>query len=451
MEKNKKLLILSSVIILALLAGVAAVRISGGNLNSLFFKRIAYEKGGNYGSKAGDKPNNNAGRSDGGGIGRSQEGSNSQGSGAAGGSKSGAKDGKAVEGNTGQQKKRFEDIKVKAIYLTGVSAGNNKVIDHVIDLANTTELNAVVIDIKEGGLVNYKSDVPEVKSNKLYTAYYDAQRVVKKLHDNNIYVIGRIVCFRDNGLATKRADLAIKRPNGTLWREGKMGAWTNPYNNVVWKYNIDIANEAVDKGFDEIQFDYVRFPTARESEVDYGKSAPSKVDAICGFLKAAGKELREGKGALVSADVFGIICESRRDGEAIGQDLEKIGKDIDYVCPMVYPSHYANASKGVMGNGYGQTINGVLFTAPDLKPYEVVYNTLIKAKERISKTEGYRAKVRPYLQDFTASYIRDKNYYQVYGPTQVRQQIKAVYDAGYEEWILWNGNNVYSEKALLKK
>jgi len=353
--------------------------------------------------------------------------------------------------NSGQSKKRFENIEVKAIYLTGVSAGNNKVIDHVIELANTTELNAVVIDVKEAGVVNYKSEVPEVKNNKLYTSYYDVDSVIKKLHDNNIYVIARIVCFRDNGLATKRADLAIKKPDGKLWKEGKLGAWTNPFNKEVWKYNIDIAKEAIDKGFDEIQFDYVRFPTTREGEVEYRDTGMSKVDAISGFLEFASKELREKKGAVVSADVFGIICESRRDGEAIGQDLEKIGMHIDYICPMVYPSHYANASNGVMGNGYGQMINGVLFKAPDLKPYEVVYNTLLRAKERISKVEGYRANVRPYLQDFTASYIKNKKYYQEYGPVQVRQQIKAVYDAGYKEWILWNGHNVYSEGALLKE
>ncbi len=103
----------------------------------------------------------------------------------------------------------------------------------------------------------------------------------------------------------------------------------------------------------------------------------------------------------------------------------------------------------MIGNGSGQSINGVFFTAPDLKPYEVVYNTLVRARDRLSKVEGYRAKIRPYLQDFTASYIKDKNYYQVYGPQQVREQIKAVYDAGYEEWILWNGGNVYSEAAFL--
>lgn len=356
----------------------------------------------------------------------------------------------AENGNREEKK----NIKVKAVYLTGHTAGTESMLDHFIELVKTTELNALVIDIKDDGFVNYESNVPEVRDNQLFKKRFDVDHVLKKLHDNGVFVIGRIVCFKDNQLATKRPELAIKRPNGAFWKENGTTAWLNPYKEETWKYNIDIAKEAIDKGFDEIQFDYVRFPSARASDVVYGSDLPSKVDAICGFLEMASKELREGKGALVSADVFGIIYESVSDGKAIGQDLERLGVDIDYICPMVYPSHYANAGsrgKVIMGNGVGQTINGVLFTAPDLKPYDVVYNTLIKGKERISKVEGYNAKTRPFLQDFTATYIKDKQYYQQYGPEQVRQQIKAVYDAGYEEWILWSASNRYSEAAFEKE
>jgi hypothetical protein len=269
------------------------------------------------------------------------------------------------------------------------------------------------------------------------------------LHDNGIYVIGRIVCFRDNYLAQKRADLAVKRKNGSVWRENGSIAWTNPYNREVWKYNIDIAKEAVEKGFDEIQFDYVRFPAVSDKEVNYGENTPPKADAVSGFLKEAAVEINK-LGVPVSADIFAIVCETPGDREGIGQVLEGVGMDIDCISPMIYPSHYANASNGMMGNGVGQSINGIMFKAPDLKPYEVVYNVLLKTKERISKVDGYRAKVRPYLQDFTASYLL-KGYYQTYGPKQVRQQIKAVYDAGYEEWILWDAANTYTESAFLKE
>lgn len=331
-------------------------------------------------------------------------------------------------------------IKVKAIYLSGTSAGSSKILDRYIDVINTTELNSVVIDVKEAGKVNYASAVPAVAENGLYVKYYDADKVIQKLHDNNIYVIGRVVVFRDDGLATKRADLAIKRPGGSLWKEGKLGAWTNPYMEEVWQYNIDIAKEAVEKGFDEIQFDYVRFPTAKKSEIDYGSDPAPRADTIAAFLKKAKTELHDGLGVPVSADIFGIVAESVSDGNAIGQDLEKVGMDVDYISPMVYPSHYAK----------GQEVNGVKFPKPDLEPYEVVYQTLLKAKDRISKVSGYTAEVRPYLQDFTATWLH-KGDYQEYGAEQVRQQIKAVYDAGYEEWILWDGRNSYSVDAFEKE
>ncbi|MCX8132127.1 MAG: putative glycoside hydrolase [Clostridia bacterium] len=356
--------------------------------------------------------------------------------------------------NIEKSDKHIKTEKVKAVYYTGVFAGIEKRLDHIIEVIKSTELNAIVIDIKEAGKVNYESKIPEVKNNGLFTKFYNPEKVIKKLHDNNIYVIGRIVCFRDDGLASKRADLAIKTPKGTLWREYKNKQdtkWTNPFNQDVWKYNIDIAKEAIDIGFDEIQFDYVRFPTAGSKEVDYGIEKISKADAICGFLRMASEELREKKGVPVSADIFGIVCVSPKDGNSIGQVIERVGMDIDYICPMVYPSHYANAGKGIMGNGVGQKINGVNFTAPDLKPYDVVYNTLIEAGKKIAKVQGYKAKMRPYLQDFTATYIKNKKYYQEYGIEQIKQQIKAVYDAGYEEWILWDGKNTYTEEALVKE
>lgn len=347
--------------------------------------------------------------------------------------------------------KEIKKVKVKAIYLSGMSAGSEKVLNKYIDIINTTELNAVVIDVKESGVVNYKSAVPVVEQNKLYAKNFDPDKVLKKLHDNNIYVIARIVCFRDNGLATKIPELAVKRTNGTAWTEGKLGAWTNPYKEETWDYNIEIAKEAVEKGFDEIQFDYVRFPTASKKDVNYGTPAMTKGEAIAGFLKKAGEVLHNGMGVPVSADVFGIIAECSNDAKSIGQELAKVGMNIDYISPMVYPSHYSNAAKkGFLANGAGQTVNGVLFTAPDLKPYEVVYNTLLGIKKEIAKVDGYKADVRPYLQDFTATYL-PKGYYQEYGAEQVKQQIKAVYDAGYEQWILWDGRNTYSEGAFDKE
>jgi hypothetical protein len=349
--------------------------------------------------------------------------------------------------------KHIQPVKVKAVYYSGSFAGSDSRLDHIIEVINKTELNALVVDIKEGGFMKFKSELPEVIDNKLYEKFYDVDKVIKKLHENNIYVIGRIVCFRDDGLAAKRPDLAIKKPDGSFWLENYKDPktkWTNPYNQDVWRYNVDIAKEAVDKGFDEIQFDYVRFPAASSKEVDYGVNPGPKSDAINGFLDLAQKEIKEGMGIQVSADIFGIVSISPPDGNSIGQVIETIGMKIDYLCPMVYPSHFANAGHGLFGNGTGQDINGIKFTAPDLQPYEIVYNSLLTTKRKIATVPGYKAKIRPYLQDFSFAKSTNKAYFQDYGVEQLRQQIKAVYDAGYEEWIFWDGKNTYTEDAFLK-
>lgn len=142
----------------------------------------------------------------------------------------------------------------------------------------------------------------------------------------------------------------------------------------------------------------------------------------------------------LSADIFGIVCVSPEDTEGIGQYLELIGKELDYISPMAYPSLYAR----------GQIVNKIEFPNPDLDPYNVVYNTLLVAKERLSKVEGYKADVRPFIQAYTASWLKPGTY-QTYGAKQYREQIKAVYDAGYEQWIFWDANNKYDTSAFLKE
>jgi hypothetical protein len=242
-------------------------------------------------------------------------------------------------------KNAFKDIKVKAVYLSGSAAGSKATIKHIIDLSKTTDLNAVVIDVKDDrGLVNYITSIPEVKQNSAFQNFYDVNSVISALHENNIYVIGRIVSFKDPLLAIKRPDLAIKRPNGQIWKENSNTPWLNAYNEEVLKYNLSIANEAIDKGFDEIQFDYVRFPDARRSDVNYGTNPSPKADAIDNYLHAAYKEIHDVKGVPLSADIFAIVCESPGDTEGIGQVLENVGKEVDFISPMIYPSHYANAS-----------------------------------------------------------------------------------------------------------
>lgn len=345
-----------------------------------------------------------------------------------------------VPNNSGEDAKPVKkDIKVKALYLTGWTVGSDERLQHYVDLANRTEINAYVVDIKDDdGYVGYESNIPAVREIGAWKSKYNVDKVLKTFHDNNIHVIGRLVCFKDPVLSSKKPELAVKSVNGGSWRDNHNLTWLDPYNKDSWPYLIEIAKEAVEKGFDEIQFDYIRFPNdGNKKSMSFNTGGKEKHEIINEFLAYAREQL---PGVVLSADVFGIILESPADTEDIGQYLEKIVKDVDYISPMVYPSHYA----------VGQIVNGVQFMKPDLDPYGVVYQSLVKCNNRLAQVEGYKADVRPYIQDFTASWL-GKGYYQSYGPEQLRQQIQAVYDAGYEEWICWDANNTYSEEAFLKE
>jgi hypothetical protein len=327
-------------------------------------------------------------------------------------------------------------VKAKGLYLTATSAGAR--LKHHIDLANTTEINSYVIDYKDDdGYVCVNSSVPAAKEVKAIDVRYDPEKVTKELHDNNIYAIARIVCFKDPFFSKGKPEVAIKNKNGGLFIHNGV-TWVNPYSKEAWQYNLDLAKEALEKGFDEVQFDYVRFPDGKKSNMVFGDTNNKMMyETIDDFLAEARKQLPN---AVLSADVFAIICETPGDNEGIGQNLEYIGKDVDYICPMAYPSHYA----------LGQIINGTAFKKPDLDPYGVIKNTLLKAKDRLAKVEGSTPKLRTYIQDFDASWIGKGNW-QRYGDEQVRQQIQAIYDAGYEEWFVWDPMNSYHEGAFKKE
>ncbi|HAA24689.1 MAG TPA: hypothetical protein DCE11_01030 [Ruminiclostridium sp.] len=347
---------------------------------------------------------------------------------------------------------KLEFKPVKALYLPPGSVQNSEKIDHYIELANRTEINAYVIDIKgDGGMVMYKSEIDIVKEADICVKYLDLAKLIKKFHDNNIRVIGRLVAFKDTKMAAHKPEWAI-RNNGEIFKQPESSGyslWLDATNRETWEYIADIVEEAISFGIDEIQFDYVRFPETSLYEyqltnIDEGKERREYIEEFLAYVRS-----RVPEGTILSADIFGMPMISSRDYGEIGQTLESIGKDLDYISPMIYPSHYANdAPRGVMSNKVGQVINGVKFTHPDLKPYEVVYNTLIVGKKRIEAIEGYNLKCRPYIQGFTASYLPD-GYWMEYGVEQYRAQIQAVYDAGYEEWIFWNARSEYVEEAFL--
>ncbi|HZX45801.1 MAG TPA: putative glycoside hydrolase [Clostridia bacterium] len=330
-------------------------------------------------------------------------------------------------------------VKAKGIYLTGYTAGGSRFYE-LLDMVNRTELNAMVIDVKnDDGLVTYKTRnemALAVGANRI-VQIKDIEKRMEDLKKNGVYAIARIVAFKDARAAGSRPDLAIKTKSGTVWRDNKGNAWLNPYNRESWEYILDVAKEAVEYGFDEIQFDYVRFPTdGNRKLIDYGeaKEKESMAEAIAAFMKYATEVLND-KGVFVSADVFGQVT-TNSDDMGLGQQLEDLTVSTNILCPMVYPSHYY---PGVYGVSY-----------PDFEPYKIVYTSISTAVKRMEAVEhkGGKAILRPWLQDFTASYLKDG--YQVYGRKQVREQIQATYDSGVEEWLLWNAGNYYTEGALLK-
>ena len=343
------------------------------------------------------------------------------------------------------------DVPVKALYLNPTSVRSK--LDHYIELANKTEINAYIIDIKsDDGRIMNDSNLDVVNAAKGDTPGFDIREITKKLHDNNIIVIARMVTFKDSTITKYKPDLAIKTESGEIFKQkessGFYSMWLDATNKGSWEYVESVANEAIQFGFDEIQFDYIRFPET--SLYDYKinlEEGQQRHEVIEGFIRHTRNALPPD--TIISADIFGMPLIATKDYGEIGQSLETIGMSLDYVCPMIYPSHYANnAPKGAMSNKVGQTINGVKFTHPDLKPYEVVYNTLMVGKSRVDKIEGYNLNMRPYIQGFTASYL-PSGYWQDYGVSEYQAQIKAIYDAGYNEWIFWNSPNKYVEAAFL--
>jgi hypothetical protein len=310
---------------------------------------------------------------------------------------------------------------VKGVYLTGWIAGKTDAFNQLIDFIQKTEINSLVIDVKDdSGTISYTSKVPLAQMVGSSCKKYDPEKMLLILKQNNIYPIARIVVFKDPHLATHRPDLAVKSPDGGLWRDYKGLNWVDPYNKEVWDYNIDIAKEAASYGFREIQFDYIRFTSDGVTrDCRYPKAdGRVKSDVIRDFLKYAYQELKP-LGVNVSADVFGLTCSAQGD-IGIGQVMEKVAEGVDIICPMVYPSHYVN--------GVYQIAN------PDSKPYETVFKSLTDAQQKIGSMNR-KVIIRPWLQDFSL-----KSHY---GREQLLAQIKAVENSGLKEWIFWNPSSRY--------
>ena len=331
---------------------------------------------------------------------------------------------------------RPEPVKVKGIYVSGPVAGIAKM-DELIDLVDQTELNAMVIDVKnDEGKVTYMMHSDQVQELGAAIGYIpDIKGLVDKCKEKDIYLIARIVAFRDPYLAEKKPEWAVHDGSGEVFRDKNGMAWVNPYNREVWDYLVEVASQAAADGFDEVQFDYIRFSTdIKEEEVDYGPEAEEadKIEIITEFTKYLYENLVP-CGVYVAADVFGTVIDNETDQKIVGQDYVKMAENLDYICPMVYPSHYHNGAYGI--------------AVPDADPYATIYAAAVSSDRQLQAvSEEDCAHVRLWLQSFTASWVPN---HISYGPRQIREQIKAVYDAGYEEWILWNATVRYQPDSLL--
>ncbi len=340
---------------------------------------------------------------------------------------------------------------IKAVYMTSWSASSEKKIDYFIELIKDTELNAIVLDIKDfSGYITYDikfSDVEKYKAKQIRTPKINS--LIKRFHDENIYVIARITVFQDPILAKARPDLAIhSKMGGGLWLDHKGLGWMDPASKEVWDYNIAIAKDAKDRGFDELNFDYIRFASDGNlydmKFLVWDEKMP-KHEVIRNFFKYLREQLPDVK---ISADIFGMTTINN-DDLGIGQIIEDAYENFDYVSPMIYPSHYAKMFLG--------------YKNPADYPYEVIKYSMDKAIERLkiydlrlknaTSTEIFKSydlnlkpKLRPWLQDFDLGADYDAK--------KVREQIQAVYDSASSTpklingWMLWNASNVYTKEAL---
>ena len=353
---------------------------------------------------------------------------------------------------------------VKGIYITGWSAGSAKKLSSLISLIDRTELNAAVVDIKDySGYVSYHTSVPEVKAagaeREIRIARPNA--VIKALHDKGIYVIGRITTFQDPILAKAHPEWAMKdKATGGVWLDQKGIAWIDPAEKGVWEYVASLAKDAFRRGFDEVNFDYVRFASdGNLSKIDFpawDMKTPRHV-IIKNFFTYLRGAL---PGVRISADLFGLTAVNH-DDLGIGQVIEDAYPNFDYVSPMTYPSHYAS---GFLG-----------YKNPGAYPYEVMKYSIDMARNRLTTLESQfaraaasssqaalvataavaspppLAKLRPWIQDF--------NLGATYTAAMVRKQITAIDDAmriasstdmspAFGGWIIWSPSNNYTEGAL---
>jgi hypothetical protein len=318
----------------------------------------------------------------------------------------------------------------KGVYLSFYGIGDRSLRGAALKLAEQTSINSLVIDVKgDKGVITYKTTVPlagQIGAQKLIIVK-DIRSLLQSLREKGIYTIARIVVFKDDVLATARPELAVRK-DGKVWRDRENLAWVDPAKKEVWDYNIDLAVEAAQHGFDEIQFDYVRFPDRMGLQFSVASTEENRTKNISGFLKEAKRRLAP-YNVFLAADIFGYVCWNLDDTQ-IGQKLGEIAQHVDYLSPMLYPSGF---QFGIPG-----------YRNPVANSYKIVYLTLKKAQER---TNISPVRFRPWLQAFR-DYAFDKRQFT---GKEIYDQVTSAEEFGAGGWMLWNPRNVYTSDGLKKE
>lgn len=317
------------------------------------------------------------------------------------------------------------DFHIRGIYVNGWVAGIPEKMDKLIRLVKNSVLNTMVINIKDDlGFLSYESNVNlarQISANRYKVK--NIKKLLNNLHNNGIYTIARIVVFKDSLLAQKRPELALNYYQKTKKKKVKSKKWVNPEKKGVWDYNIRLAREAFKLGFDEVQFDYIRFPVV-DNDASQIILTEQKDNIINSFVIEARERLADMSGP-ISVDVFGMTTATS-NGLGIGQNFLELSSIVDIISPMIYPSHYAPGSYGVK--------------VPAKSPYKIISGSMIDAKKKIMSHNNVI--IRPWLQDFSLKYS--------YKVDDVRKQLEAVKDLGINEWLLWNSRSKYTEEVFLK-
>lgn len=324
----------------------------------------------------------------------------------------------------------LQPIQPKALYLSAYGIGDATLRGDALQLIERTELNALVIDIKgDRGIVPYRSAaVAAAGLAQPIVTVADMPALIADLKRRGLYLVARIVVFKDEPLAEAQPHWAVHDARGQVWKDREALAWIDPFQREAWERNLALAEEAAALGFDELQFDYLRFPDQAGLGFSQPNTEAARVAAIAAFLDAARQRVAR-YNVVIAADIFGYVLWNSDDTQ-IGQQLESLAGHVDVLSPMLYPSGF---SFGIPGH-----------REPMKAPYELVEHSLQRAIERTGRGLPL---YRPWLQAF-ADYAFDRR---TFGATEIRAQIDAAEAQGTQGWMLWNPRNRYEAAGLKDK